>query len=189
MPVPIHGKQYYTVAERVDAFRQEHPDYTIETQLIEATDEKVIMKALILNGENLVSTGYAEEVRGSTNINRTSALENCESSAVGRALAFFKYAGDSLASADEVASAISQQDVMDAQIRGIEIGKAQGRLADTIAAIKEGIGTNNLHMANEAWSELTDDEKKLLWVAPSKGGCFTTNERKVMQSTEFREAV
>jgi deoxycytidylate deaminase len=189
MPVAIHGKQYYTVAERVEAFRADYPDYTIETQLIHVDDEKVIMKALIMNGEQLISTGYAEELRASSNINRTSAVENCESSAVGRALAFFKYAGDSLASADEVQNAIGQQEIIDAQIRGIEIGKKQAELAGTINAIKTGIAQDLLHQANEAWRELTDEEKKLLWVAPSKGGCFTTEERKVMQSAEFREAI
>ena len=189
MPVPIHGKQYYTVAERVEKFRQDHPEYTVETQLIHQDEVSVIMKALIMDGDKLISTGYAEEVRGSTNINKTSALENCESSAVGRALAFFKYAGDSLASADEVASAINQQDIIAAQIKGIEAGKAQILLKDSISTIKEGLAEKNLHKAHEAWAELSDDEKGLLWVAPSKGGCFTTDERKIMQSTEFREAV
>lgn len=187
--VPIHGKQYKTVGLRINEFREDYPEYTIETQLIHQDEQYVVMKALIMNGENLISTGYAEEIRGSSNINKTSALENAETSAVGRALAFFKYAGSEIASADEVMNAISQQDVINAQLRGIEVGKAQIELAETINAIKEGLANGDLHKANEAWKELTDDEKKLLWVAPSKGGCFTTEERKQMQSTEFREAI
>lgn len=188
MPVPIHGKDYSTVAERVNQFRDQYPEYTIETQLIERNDEGVCMKALILDGERLISTGYAEERRGS-GINLTSALENCETSAVGRALAFFKFAGTEIRSADEMREAVDQQAIIAAQIRGVEMGKAQYDHSETIAAIKDGINTGNLHQANEAWRELTDDEKKLLWVAPSKGGCFTTEERKIMQSTEFRESV
>jgi len=188
MPVQIHGKDYNTVAERVNQFRADNPGYTIETQLIFRDEEVVVMKALILEGDRLLSTGYAEEVRGA-GINITSALENCETSSVGRALAFFKYAGVEIRSADEMREAVDQQTVIAAQLRGVEIGKAQYEHADTILTIKEGINEPNLHKANEAWQELSDDEKKLLWVAPSKGGCFTTEERKVMQSTEFREAV
>jgi hypothetical protein len=188
MPVPIHGKDYNTVAERINKLREEYPDFTIETQLIHRDDEGVVMKALIMNGDRLISTGYAEEKRGH-GINLTSALENCETSSVGRALAFFKYAGTEIRSADEMREAVDQQEIIKSQKRGIEIGQAQIRLADSIDAIKAGINEDNLHKANEAWSELTNDEKKLLWVAPSKGGCFTTEERKVMQSTEFREAV
>ena len=188
MPVPIHGKDYNTVAERVNQFRDQYPEYTIETQLIERNDEGVCMKALILDGERLISTGYAEEKRGS-GINLTSALENCETSAVGRALAFFRFAGTEIRSADEMRQAVDQQEVIKAQLRGIEIGKAHIEFAETIKTIKDGLSLNDMHKANEAWQELTDDEKKLLWVAPSKGGCFTTEERKQMQSTEFREAV
>jgi len=188
MPVPIHGKDYATVAERVNQFRDQFPEYTIETQLIERSDDGVCMKALILDGDRLISTGYAEEKRGS-GINLTSALENCETSAVGRALAFFKFAGTEIRSADEMREAVDQQELIAAQKRGIEIGKAQILLKDTVSAIKTGINEGNLHAANEAWRELTDDEKKLLWVAPSKGGCFTTEERKIMQSSEFREAI
>lgn len=58
----------------------------------------------------------------------------------------------------------------------------------TITAIKQGIATGDYGSACEAWCELTDDQKQSIWVAPSKGGPFTTEERKVMQTKEFREA-
>ena len=61
-------------------------------------------------------------------------------------------------------------------------------LIPSVTAIKDGIATNDLATANEAWKELTDDEKQLLWVATKKGGVFTTNERATMKTTEFREA-
>lgn len=107
--VNIHGKDYKTVALRVAEFREEHPEYSIKTDLIEANDTLVIMRATIGFGEVVMSTGYAEEVRSHSKINKTSALENAETSAVGRALAFFGLAGSEIASADEVASAIAQQ--------------------------------------------------------------------------------
>ena len=61
-------------------------------------------------------------------------------------------------------------------------------LMPSVTAIKDGIATNDLSTANEAWRELSDEEKGLLWKAPSKGGKFTTKEREIMKSTEFREA-
>ena len=62
------------------------------------------------------------------------------------------------------------------------------RLAPSIEAIKESIESGSLSAGSEAWKELTEDEKMGLWKAPSKGGCFTTLEREVMKSTEFRKA-
>lgn len=61
-------------------------------------------------------------------------------------------------------------------------------LMPSIQAIKDGLATNDLATANEAWSELTDVEKQLLWKAPSKGGVFTTQERAIMKTPEFRQA-
>ena len=108
--VDIHGKQYSTVAKRVNEFREKYKeDYAILTELISIDDNTVVMKASIAKGDFIVATGYAEEQRSSSQINKTSALENCETSAIGRALAAFGLAGTEYASADEVAQAISQQ--------------------------------------------------------------------------------
>lgn len=61
-------------------------------------------------------------------------------------------------------------------------------LQETIDAIKDGIATNDIGRAAEAWFELSNDDKQRIWVAPSKGGPFTTEERNIIKSTEFREA-
>ena len=58
----------------------------------------------------------------------------------------------------------------------------------SIAVIKLGIANNDLSTAAEAWAELSEETKLALWKAPTKGGCFTTQERAVMKSTEFRLA-
>lgn len=58
----------------------------------------------------------------------------------------------------------------------------------SVNAVKEGIALEDLSMAHEAWTELDREIQILLWKAPSKGGMFTTNERTVMKSTEFRTA-
>lgn len=112
MPVKIHGNDYFTVAERVEKFRSNKANegYAILTELISNDGEYVIFKARILNvSQNPVATGYAQEKYGSNTINQTSALEVAETSAIGRALACFGLAGSEFASADEVATAISQQ--------------------------------------------------------------------------------
>ena len=98
------GKQYTMVAQRVEAFRKHiGADLGIETELISNTDQRVLMKASIKTPSGfVVSTGYAEEVRGSTHINKGSALENCETSAVGRALAALGLHGGEYASVNEI---------------------------------------------------------------------------------------
>lgn len=112
--VPIRGKEYKTVALRVTEFRKKHPQATISTEAVTIADNVVVMKASIMVDDKLIATGFAEEVRSSSNINKTSALENAETSAVGRALAFYGLAGSEIASADEVANAINQQGTLHA---------------------------------------------------------------------------
>lgn len=110
--VNIHGKEYKTVAKRVDEFRSAHKtDLSIITSLVDRDENTVVMKAEILDKDGrVIATGYAEEHRTASQINRTSALENCETSAIGRALANFGLGGGEYASADEVANAINQQE-------------------------------------------------------------------------------
>jgi len=112
--VNIHGKEYKTVASRVNDFRIEfEQQYSLESEIISIDKDTVVMKAfirsLVVEGMPVVAVGHAEESRGASTINRTSALENCETSAYGRALAAFGFAGTEFASADEVANAIHQQ--------------------------------------------------------------------------------
>ena len=109
--VNIHGKEYKTVAKRVDEFRKAHEtDLSIITSLVDRDEDTVVMKAEIIDKDGrTIATGYAEEYRTASQINRTSALENCETSAIGRALANFGLGGGEYASADEVANAINQQ--------------------------------------------------------------------------------
>ena len=110
--VNIRGKNYRTVASRVNEFREDYEhDLALLTELVSNIDNVVIVKATITDKDGFViATGYAEEIRGSSNINKTSALENCETSAIGRALANFGLAGEEYASANEVEQAIHQQD-------------------------------------------------------------------------------
>lgn len=62
------------------------------------------------------------------------------------------------------------------------------RLTESIAEIKIGINKGDLKRSADAWFSLSGEDKEGLWRAPSKGGCFTTEERNIIKSTEFREA-
>lgn len=117
--VNIHGKEYKTVAKRVDEFRKEYgTKLSILTNIVDRDEQTVVMRARILDeNRHVIATGYAEENRAASQINKTSALENCETSAIGRALANFGLGGGEYASADEVANAIQQQNAAPAKAR------------------------------------------------------------------------
>ena len=101
------------VHERINYFRSQdaYKDYKLVTDIIELTDDRVVMSASIINEEgSVVAMGHAYEVKGSTFITKTSYIEVCETSAWGRALACLGIGIDeSMASADEVANAINQR--------------------------------------------------------------------------------
>ena len=105
-------KAYVMVNERVKAFRSICPDGGITTNIVSLENGVVTMKAEVYDETGkLLATGYAQEKETSSFINKTSFIENCETSAVGRALGFAGIGIDSsMASAEEVANAIIQQD-------------------------------------------------------------------------------
>ena len=109
--IPIHGKPYATVPHRVAVVRRNlGAKLQIHTEIISIDKDTVVMKASGVIGGIVIATGHAEEKRSASRINQTSALENCETSAVGRMLAFVGITNDSIASAEEVSSAIEQSD-------------------------------------------------------------------------------
>ena len=109
--ISIHGKDYATVALRLAVARRNlGAKLKIETEIVSIDKDVVVVKAIVTIAGNVIATGLAEERRSASRINQTSALENCETSAVGRALAVCGITNDSIASAEEVAAAIEQQD-------------------------------------------------------------------------------
>ena len=106
----IKGKEYAPVSERVRAFREVMPDWRIITSIVSFSDNEWVLKAEIQDQDgDTQATGYASEKVGAGNINKTSALENAETSAVGRALGFLGVSiAASIASADEVTNAAQQ---------------------------------------------------------------------------------
>jgi hypothetical protein len=112
--VEIDGKTYQTVAYRLAEFRKQSPysaGWNIETECLHWDEKQVIFKATIKTPEGKsVATGHAFERWNSSSINRTSAYENAETSAIGRALATAGFIGTEFASADEVSMAIRAQE-------------------------------------------------------------------------------
>tara|TARA_A100000172_G_scaffold34292_1_gene20672 strand:+ start:1522 stop:2145 length:624 start_codon:yes stop_codon:yes gene_type:complete len=110
----VKGKQYVEVTERVKYFRisPEYKGWSIDTEIISMDGGEVVMKTTIKNSEGIIkSTGLAHEVQEASYINKTSYIENCETSAVGRALAMLAIGIDtSMASADEVEIAIAKDE-------------------------------------------------------------------------------
>jgi len=109
----IRGKQYVEVNERIKFFRQEdqYKGWGIHTDINMLDGDQCLCKCTIINdaGE-VMSQGHAHEVKSSSNINKTSHVENCETSAVGRALAMLGIGIDtSIASSNEVEEAIAKQ--------------------------------------------------------------------------------
>ena len=116
----IKGKEYAEVNQRIKAFRMVYPDGYIKTDILCDEDGKCVITAecgCYENGEaRLLGTGTAYEKESSSYINKTSYIENCETSAVGRALGMAGFGIDtSVASYEEVANAIHQQEAEKAQ--------------------------------------------------------------------------
>ena len=110
--VNIHGKEYKTVAKRVQEFRESviYKEWSIMTEIVKIDDDQCVMKAIIISPENkVIATGHGCEFKTSSQINKTSYVENCETSAIGRALACLGLGGTEFASANEVQNAIHQQ--------------------------------------------------------------------------------
>ena len=109
--VDIKGKSYTQVSTRINLFRKYFPMASIETLITYNDDIRVIIQTKISLNDKVIATGYAEEVRGDGNyINQTSAVENCETSSIGRALSNLGLGGSEYASSFEVTNAIAKQE-------------------------------------------------------------------------------
>ena len=110
----IRGKQYVEVNERIKFFRQEeeYKNWTISTEFTALDSEQCVCKAIVADtNQRVIATGHAHEERSASHINKTSYVENCETSAIGRALAMMGIGIDtSIASANEVNDAIAKQE-------------------------------------------------------------------------------
>lgn len=109
--INIKGKEYIPVNERIKEFWKRYPDGNIITEMVSNENGVCVFKAEIYVNDERKATGHAYEKETSSFINKTSYIENCETSAVGRALGILGIGIDvSIASAEEVDNAIYQQE-------------------------------------------------------------------------------
>lgn len=128
--IDIKGKEYSEVNQRIKAFRMLYPNGTIQTQMLANENGVCIFRANIIDDKGtLLGTGTAYEKEDSSFINKTSYIENCETSAVGRALGMCGFGIDvSVASAEEVQNAINNQELTqeEADSYTLTFGKYKG---------------------------------------------------------------
>ena len=202
MPVEIHGKQYATVNERIEELHKKYNGcVSINTELLETQGDVVRMKAIVelkemVEGQEVTSntfTGHAEEVIGSSMINKTSALENAETSAVGRALAFAGFQTDaSIASADEVANAIVQQNSMTRVVNQSQPNKASE--FDTVEELSKEVEDNWSEYRNNPidfgkhngtpWKDISDGY--VAWLAGTKSDKNPKNNQMAILEMDYR---
>jgi len=133
--VNIKGKEYVEVNERIKFFREHFKGWALTTEILELVDTRCVMKASIFDeNDRLIATGTAYEKESSSFINKTSFIENCETSAWGRALSNLAIGIDnSIGSADEVKNAIKNSNTKKTKITK-EIYEAM------LSACKDGNG-------------------------------------------------
>tara|TARA_R110002124_G_scaffold149898_1_gene316182 strand:- start:21 stop:611 length:591 start_codon:yes stop_codon:yes gene_type:complete len=136
--INIHGKQYVEVKERIKYFRENFKDWSLTSEVIDLTEDRCVIKATISNEKGrVIASGIAYESKGSSYINKTSFIENCETSAWGRALANIGIGLDvAIASADEVLNAKAQDKSKKPKIEKL----TDAKLSAMIVAIGEGKG-------------------------------------------------
>jgi len=188
VPIKIHNKEYTTVAERIAQLRGDHADWSLESEILSNADIVVIKATVKDESGRVIGVGHAEEVRGSTNINKTSALENCETSAWGRALAACNYGGDQVASANEVGDAVIQQAVNDSAQRFIVHNNAVRDNLESIIFVKNALRTEDWDGAAEAMVELGDEVRMAIGIAATKGGVFDLEDTRLFKTEEYAAA-
>ena len=171
--VEIHKKKYTTVATRLEIFRKHTGfKYGINTDIVtygSKPGEKIVIKATISTDQGFVlASGTAEEIIGAGNINKTSALENCESSAWGRALGSLGIHGGEFPSYEEIEIAEGKKEKLDKNTKRKSTDADYENQEDKLAAAEKyveqqikAIQTMNQN-ALTVWTQQESDNSKSL---------------------------
>jgi|11BtaG_2_1085332.scaffolds.fasta_scaffold01996_8 hypothetical protein len=178
----IRGKQYVEVNERIKFFRQEdeYKNWTLSTEFTTLDSDMCVCKAIVADPEQrIIASGHAHEERSSSHINKTSYVENCETSAIGRALAMMGIGIDtSIASANEVNDAIAKQD-SDASLSSSKPAKAtpsKGAAKSTSSTKAAAKDPELMSKAIDYIKSQTDKQKAFKFFMDKKGDQLTEKQ-------------
>ena len=175
--IDVKGKNYAEVNQRIKAFRMLYPAGVIETEILSVENGVCIMKATIKDDNgHILGIGHAYEKENSTFINKTSYIENCETSAVGRALAMCGIGIDtSVASYEEVANAIENQ-----KPKNDKVTEAQKSLIKNnfnIPQVKEYCASKNITKLSQLIKDDADALEKMIFEAMEKSAPLDINSK------------
>lgn len=150
----VKTNNYNTVNQRILAFRELYPNGSIQTEILSMEGGAVLFKATAYDDDGkVIATGHAREKEGDGFINATSFIENCETSAIGRALGIIGIgAVDALASFEEVANAITQQNK----------AKADEETLDQLRKLYDQAGGKNFDKWIKDCGGLTDENYPIM---------------------------
>jgi len=158
--IDIKGTAYVTVNARLKHFRENYRNYRLITEISKHDDDSCLIKASVIDeNNNVISTGHAYERTSQGFINKTSHVENCETSAVGRALAIFGIGID-----EEVRSYEEMSSALEGQKTPKKKKEKQSVCATEETIKKEDLETmlqecNNIDEVIEIWWLLTKEQQ------------------------------
>lgn len=161
--INIKGKEYVTVNERLKEFRNNFKDYALITEIVELGADYATIKASIIDDKGVLrATGFAREVVAKSPINKFAFLENCETSAIGRALGNFGIGiDDAVCTADELLMKLSQDKKEDKASQDTEFSKeAKTWKTANTKAVKQAVANGEEHQP--APSKKTIEERTQL---------------------------
>ena len=134
------GKMYTQVVHRMEAFRTVFgTELGVDTSILVDDGQRVVVKASIINSDGMtIGSGMAEEIRGQGHVNTTSALENCETSAIGRALSSIGLSGGEYASSNEMDAVVRKTDALKQEpAKPVEPAIKDSKAQEVVDKIKE----------------------------------------------------
>ena len=155
---------YVQVNERIEKFYEKYPDGSIQTEIISNQNGEIIFKAYAFRDreDTRPATGHAMEREGSTYINKTSHIENCETSAVGRALAMLGFEiKKSVASREEVANAKIQQEELSKKITK-EQADVLSKLFENLNIAEEDVKKSLANMGVSTVQDLNNEQYAMI---------------------------
>lgn len=166
--IDIKGKPYVMVNERLKEFRANYKGWSLTSEIVSLSADSCVIKATICDENGVIkATGYAQEDKTSSMINKTSFVENCETSAWGRALGCLGIGiDDNIASAEEVNMAIKKQEVIE------KSEKAQNVIDKIVNAPAEKTLTKDNYICEECQGNITEKVAKYSLEKFGKCLCF-----------------